>query len=209
MYIIDKNKDYYDYLSHIYGIDKQIVFDRRGSTVATDEKIVYLLENYKYRKSESFVLLEVGNTQYVFKIYDIQFEKSDIYYEQFKSCKIEYFHIYRNNKHYYNSIMSLREIVFKYNWLSNGWRRVSKNFGYNITNNFKNDIARENDKVIDLPILANTSITSLIKPEEIWIELQTYISSLKNDKNIDIKLSDVDKAVNHGFDKYSFRHPIK
>jgi len=31
MKIIDNKKDYYDYLSGIYGIDNLIVYDRRGS----------------------------------------------------------------------------------------------------------------------------------------------------------------------------------
>ena len=31
MKIIDNKKDYYDYLSGVYGIDELIVFDRRGS----------------------------------------------------------------------------------------------------------------------------------------------------------------------------------
>ena len=31
MYIVDKHKDYYDYISHIYGVDKDTAFDRRGS----------------------------------------------------------------------------------------------------------------------------------------------------------------------------------
>ena len=31
MIIIDNKKDYYDYLSGVYGIDNLIVYDRRGS----------------------------------------------------------------------------------------------------------------------------------------------------------------------------------
>ena len=31
MKIIDNKKDYYDYLSGVYGIDNLIVYDRRGS----------------------------------------------------------------------------------------------------------------------------------------------------------------------------------
>ena len=33
MKIIDSKKDYYDYVSGIYGIDDKIIFDRRGSKV--------------------------------------------------------------------------------------------------------------------------------------------------------------------------------
>jgi hypothetical protein len=39
MKIIDRNKDYYDYLSHVYGVDGNIAFDRRGSVLLTDRYI--------------------------------------------------------------------------------------------------------------------------------------------------------------------------
>ena len=38
MKIIDKKKDYYDYLSGIYGIDDKVVYDRRGAVVLNSEK---------------------------------------------------------------------------------------------------------------------------------------------------------------------------
>ena len=44
MYILDKNTDYYDYFSHIYGEDKSITFDRRGSAIIKDEMLVDLLD---------------------------------------------------------------------------------------------------------------------------------------------------------------------
>ena len=62
---------------------------------------------------------------------------------------------------------------------------------------------------IELPILANTSLTKLLDPDTIWKELSNYISSLKNDKNVDSGITDVEKVVNHGFDKKeSFRGVI-
>jgi hypothetical protein len=58
--------------------------------------------------------------------------------------------------------------------------------------------------------LKNTIITRIIDPFVIWKELSNYISSKNNDKDIDIKMTDEERAINHGFDKkYSFRHPIK
>jgi hypothetical protein len=66
------------------------------------------------------------------------------------------------------------------------------------------------DKSIEDPILADTSLTSILDGEAIWKEIQNYISSLNNEVDVETDISDVDKAVNHGFDKKtSFRHPIK
>ena len=38
MKIIDNKKDYYDYLSEMYGTDDLIVFDRRNSKMLNSEK---------------------------------------------------------------------------------------------------------------------------------------------------------------------------
>lgn len=50
MLIIDKNNDFYDHISYIYGVDKKVVFDRRGSSLITDEDITKLgyWENYDH-----------------------------------------------------------------------------------------------------------------------------------------------------------------
>ena len=40
MLIIDRNKDFYDHFSHIYGVDNKVVFDRRGSTRINDERLL-------------------------------------------------------------------------------------------------------------------------------------------------------------------------
>ena len=41
MKIIDNKKDYYDYLSGIYGIDELIVFDRRGSVPLKEDMLIH------------------------------------------------------------------------------------------------------------------------------------------------------------------------
>ena len=83
---------------------------------------------------------------------------------------------------------------------------------------FKNNIDFLNKKYIEInenriivnPILDATHIPSFIPAMDIWVELNNYISSKYNDKTIEIKNSDTDKLINHGFDKVSsFRNPIK
>jgi hypothetical protein len=43
MRILDKHKDYYDYLAGIYGIDNTVFFDRRGSIPLTNDIIIRIL----------------------------------------------------------------------------------------------------------------------------------------------------------------------
>lgn len=41
MKIIDNKKDYYDYLSGIYGVDDLVVYDRRGSVHLNSNSILW------------------------------------------------------------------------------------------------------------------------------------------------------------------------
>lgn len=60
MKIIDNKKDYYDYLSGIYGIDEIVVFDRRGSQVLSDEVLLQsgMAECFYQKRLESDKPLE-------------------------------------------------------------------------------------------------------------------------------------------------------
>ena len=201
MYIIDRNKDYYDYLSHIYGLDKSIVFDRRGSHIIDDGTLYGIVRGY-----QNVLLLEIGYVQYLLHLEDIIIEKS-IFGDEFKSCTIKVLHTYIDNNHYFDEPISIRNACVDWRW-----NFYKKGFPSNliIANNFKNTVKRIDDNIIGIPILKNTQITSLISPEDVWKELNTYISSLHNDKDIKSDLTDVEKAINHGFDKKtSFRNPIK
>jgi len=209
MYIIDKNKDFYDYFSHIYGEDKRITFDRRGSIVITDEMIATASNEYSnvfYPKDKNFVLLEVGNVQYLIKCFNLIFKDypKSLIYNKYISSSMEIVRIFKDNKHYYNSPISIRGVNIHKIW---SWK---KGYTPNFEGSYKEVVEKTYKKSIDLPILSKTQLTSILDGKEIWIELQTYFSSLGNDKDVDIKMTDVDKAVNHGFDKKtSFRHPIK
>lgn len=209
MYIIDKNKDYYDYLSHVYGVDTQITFDRRGSIVISDEDIYNLLdEDIKhgfYKEYRNCIVLEIGNVQYLILVYNFKF-KRDINYP-FKSLDLKRVYTFRNNTHYFDSYISIKKVNLHYYWRLRNTTSIKK---YAINDNFNDTISSINERGIDLPILASTKITSIISADEIWKEMQNYISSLNNDKDVGLPMTDVEKAEIHGFDKkISFRHPIK
>lgn len=204
MYIIDKNKDFYDYLSHIYGVDKSITFDRRGSVNVDDLMIADKSMNYPNIQSNSktFVLLEVGYVQHLIKLFDFVIDEG--MYERVISCSMELVRTFKDFKHYYDSPISIRGVDVAYNWT------YFKPRSYRFDRPFNEVVRRVYDKSIDLPILKGTQVTSMLDAKEVWIELQTYLSSLGNDKDVDLHMTDVEKAVNHGFDKKtSFRNPIR
>ena len=209
MYIVDRNTDFYDYLSKIYGIDKGIIFDRRGSERIDDEflssgidsvnSVNYHYSSWRSTSKEGWFVLEIGTIQYLIKIFDVENKKD----ESFKSCKMKVLRVFKDNINRYGFSISI--IRIKIPWI---WGRDKEEF---IKNGKFEELAKPDSfYTIKNPILAGTQLTSLINPEEIWKELANYISSLNNDKDISIPMTDVEKAINHGFDKRtSFRHPVK
>jgi hypothetical protein len=87
----------------------------------------------------------------------------------------------------------------------------NKKFGYaDIRSIWDIEIEAEYNFGLENPILKNTPIPSLIPAREIYNNLDNYFRSMRNDKTVELVNSDIDKAINHGFDKKtSFRHPIK
>lgn len=204
MFIIDKNKDFYDHYSHIYGVDKNITFDRRGSIILTNE---FILPSIYSGVEEQFYILEIGYTQYLFKTHNFTIIKT---YDGVRDYRITDFSItllkeFRQNKSLFNKELSLAPAripyMFKDDFL--GKKRSFDAIALDEINYY-------DDKVQHNFIMANTKLTSILNPEIVWKDINVFISSKKNDKNIDIQNSDIDKIINHGFDKKtSFRNPIK
>lgn len=68
---------------------------------------------------------------------------------------------------------------------------------FNTNSNIKNS---------DIYILRESGIPSIISAEDIYNAFDEYLSSLKNDRNVEINLTDEQRIENHGFDKRtSFR----
>ena len=215
MYIIDKNKDYYDYLGKTYGVDKTIVYDRRGSIPLTAGSFLKTMApaainigRHYYSGHEGVLfVLEVGTTQYLFGMHEIRYKSltplTSVYPDPY-DCKYELVSIFKDNKHYYDKEISIVPVE-KNMFYGSNWRAWNKKE----INSFA-ELREVENRRISNPILKDLFIPSLVKAEDIWKDLSNYISSKYNDKTITIVNSDVDKAVNHGFDKKtSFRNPIK
>lgn len=214
MYIIDKNKDYYDFHSHIYGVDKTVTFDRRGSIIITNDNLIRLSCRYGWqydrlhKDDKNFIILEVGNVQYLIILFDFIVKDNPDHYTKLVFCSMQIIKIFRHNRHFFDKPISIKGVNFDWRWSYKKGNLFNKK--YKIENSIEEVIKRVFESEIELPILAKTDITSLIDGKEIWIELQSYIASLNNDKDISIPMTDVEKAEIHGFDKKtSFRNPIK
>jgi hypothetical protein len=214
MRILDKHRDFYDYLAGIYGIDNTVFFDRRGSKKLTQDDLIrefydggdfYDWDNNasssQVYKKDLYAIIEAGYHQYLLRAYNITRRKFGTEY----SCMIIYngdielVHTFSDHKHYMESPISMYPvIVYDYRLEKN--KAVSKNL------NYSNDIRSYHDKwIIENPIFIDTKIPSILDAHTIYVNIFDYISS-KADFNIVDTRSDVAKAVDHGFDKKtSFR----
>ena len=207
MYIIDRNKDFYDFYSQVYGEDRKVVFDRRGSKRINDEDLAILsYDGCRFsRRDWGFFLLEVGNTQYLFKVFDVKTKNSNGF-EYFVSCSFELAKTFKENKHLFESPISISRVNIHGRYKKNGFKKFVLTPVIQPLDEIKRNTFNEN--TISLPILSGTSLTKLLDPFEIWKELSTYVSSLDNDKDISTDMTDVDRAGTHEIGRASCRERV-
>lgn len=204
------NKDYYDYLTGIYGIDDKIVYDRRQFTILarldspffnfsqmdkdSPKKETRSWEYFgrrgkwvtKFVGNEMHCMLEAGLKWYFFKV--------ERYLEDSSGVHIDW------------EIVKTKEIAKSQRLGETPITFFSAYYCYTFVRIEDWDISIEKNDAIPNPILAGTPITSLIPPQKLYQELSNYISSL-NDKEIIDTRNDVQKAESAGFDrKTSFRN---
>ena len=215
MKILDRNKDYYDYLQGVYGIDNQIIFDRQNSILLDIDCWNKLFFDRKYEQPYKFrgwiqndnhelVILECGFVQYLILL-EIN-EKN-----QWSSSIVR---VFQDNMHYKTQAMTI------YSATTQPYYRFENIDKIHFDKlNYANDIhercgyiKREYRKLyadIELPILQKTEIPSLIPAEEIWNNLYNYLLHQKDPQIIDNR-TNKQKLESRGFDNVtSFRHPIK
>jgi len=213
MQIIDKNKDYYDYCQFEFGpVDKTATYDRRGSVIISEDDFFRYCasspagKNYWYQRRISYyVLLEVGFFQYVLEFYNVDSKLTNKETgEHTVRGELAVLHKFDVGAHLCQKPVTLIHFENKnrYNWKS-GSTEV-KSIG---------DIELKPchfESAYGNPIVKNTPIPAIIAAREFYSALDNYFRSMHNDKAVEIVNSDIDKAINHGFDKKtSFRHPVK
>lgn len=222
MTIIDKNKDYYDYLQGVYGKDPKAVYLRQGSFVFdAGSRPAFLCKElpedvYAWQGK---ILLTCGEIEQ-----HIYFENTgNILFEEYHTMRVERpegaaplriawgFNTYVRNAHksafaYWKNMPSKEEVVRdslecltgvktleRPNWLRNSGERDIWDFRI-----------RRYGKAIDNPILATFPIT-IVPAEKVFIEIQDFILS-RFDKDRDDNRTDDEKLEAAGFDKKtSFR----
>lgn len=217
-------KDYYDYLAGVYGIDQDIVFDRREFTVLShlnystpwdlrfffDSEIMSIFtSSYNdcprqphgwtkevYGRKHSFVL-EVGFYQYLFEV--------DRYIDEEGKLHIDPVLIEKFDKGVHIGEKPIALFLYKEEpirtsgyYTTNGWDSVKTDMKYKLSKNHQ----------VDNPIVSGTWITGFISAEEMYNNIYNYLIACR-EPVIEDKRTDIQKLESKGFDKKtSFRNPI-
>lgn len=202
MRIIDKNKDYYDYLQCY---DDDVVFDRRGSYVLTDKEFMdYVWLCYNDNKlSNKYILLSVGYSYWLFNMvctdralineyirpinYSLELLEHWKDYEHFTKL-----HFGQVEKNYSTEYLFSK----KWDWKSNLIDEIKRgNYKY------KCDFTERHPNLI----FRNIKIPSVVMADDLYNAFDEYFSHLKDDVKVD-NMTDIEKVESHGFDKKtSFR----
>jgi hypothetical protein len=236
MKISSKVKDYYDFISHVNGIEEQIVYSRKPTRKKpltqqdlTEWAYMYDMPRWwrdpkapvsrwhRWRdppKYDHYIMLEVGFVQYVFgfknvvKITDVETDVSVIeHYE----AEMELAYTFNQSKHIYKMYpMSLSYFEIDRHYLAMR-RREDISFENISVDHILKVSNLESGHFHGDPILKETKVPKFVKPEEIWQNLRAYLGRLVDDsQGQSTPQTDKEKTINHGFDlKTSFRHPVK
>jgi len=195
MKIICKHKDWYDYFGHVINPENSrddVVYDRRDCRKLSNSDLVEYLEPRGYRgiglglrEGRSFAL-EIGYTQYFISLSDVDMVSM--------TGKFSLDKVLKSRSHVFKEPMSICEYRINWNPLSKeGVKKIIDDFSLG-------DCVFDHERRMPNPILAGTDLVSLIDPQEVWIALDQYLSSLKNDASWESAgLTDRDKVLNHGF----------
>ena len=197
MKIIDNKKDYYDYLSGIWGIDEKVVFDRRGSKMVEDD-----VKDIKKSPEEwgwffvGEVYVKIGDWVYGFArdSESGEMKKMDKIISGWWTNRVEMDNPVESEKLHFKKDMPDSVVGVYYRIYRGDGKSARYGTGYHRGVKISNPILGQFD-----------FIKKYIPAEEVWQKLYDYISK-RNEKEIVDHRNDVEKLESAGFDKKtSFR----
>ena len=195
MKIISKIKDYYDYLSGVWGVDEKIILDRRGEFVPSTPRDLSVLT---FIIGGNLIQIYFDGVSYYFGEELKQFDQSTKYRRKsgYFAVPIGYINGRQNNVYISDDIKS-------------GFDYLNEKYESPIL--YRSDSWHYNDVLekdfTTFPILSATPITKFVDAVDIYRMISEYLSR-QLDKKLEItpNLTDVQKLENKGFDKLnSFR----
>jgi hypothetical protein len=230
MKIIDNKKDYYDYLSGIYGIDELIVFDRRDSKMLKAEGVLQpgleecfittkLPDDKPLEAKHRWELKSVHNRKDMAKEKKFGRSKSLLEGRVFHYVLEVGWNWYCFEVERWLDPKNNNDLCLEYRLINSEHDAKSRlsdspisiapcQLQFDFWTGEVNMSKRKVDlsKQIVNPILSETYIPKVIPPEEVWKAIYEFLSSQKEKPIIDTR-SDIQKLESAGFDKQtSFRN---
>lgn len=200
MRIIDKNRDFYDYFQDY---DSDVVFDRRGSHILTNEELNVWILWSRHKADDKYFLLQIGYTNWL-----ILAKATKVNQDGCGSYTVEDFslELIETWKDYNKSVdFKFGEIKTHYNieYLT------SKKFNHKtaLINDIKlGNFEYKNNFTENSPIVLNkTKLPSILNAQNVYLAIEEWLSHKKDDIAYD-SMTDKEKIISHGFDvKSSFR----
>lgn len=198
MRIIDKNKDYYDYLQ-CYTDD--IVYDRRNSHFITLDDLEKI---WMFDIDERFLLLQVGYSNWLIKIIPTKYEEKNgwTYIQDYSVELLEYWKDYNHcNKLTFGVINKRCSFEYLFSKKFQRYEKLSDDVKHG-NYEFKILYTEKHENIL----FSKSKIPSIVKPFDLYNAFDEYFSHLKDDVNYD-NMTDKEKIESHGFDKKtSFRN---
>lgn len=201
MRIIDKNKDFYDYFQDY---DSDIVFDRRGSHILTNEELNFWQPYNRYNNFENkYLLLQIGYTNWLILAKPTNIDKDTYGYFIVNDFSLELLDMWKD----YN-----KSVDFKFGEIKTYYTMeyiTSKKFNHKtaLIDDIKlGNFEYKNNFTEKSPIVLNkTKLPSILNAQEVYLAIEEWLSHKKDDVVHD-SMTDKEKIVSHGFDtKVSFR----
>jgi len=227
MYIISKNKDYYDGVAGSMGIDKTIIYERHPIETNKQNEMpkifkqsnfwqhrynnpfinigysdIDLKKSKKYKKAHSFIIGFCGKLYIGWKFHYTVKRQGFALDEE----KTDIIHGYENAKKY------LREKYWRYN-LDDDVKYVETYDPINIFREIKapvfvydTDTNDKHNNFIINPLLKDYEFYRVIDSFQAFQEIQMFMGGVLGSGEKDIvEVEDKYKITQHGFDKWSFR----
>ena len=189
MILLRKRNDYYDYLIGIYGRDEKKVYDRKLD-ITSDE--IYFENINRWRNTNIFDLYVCN------RIYRVEQVKKGVWeLHKFHKNNTDYL---GRRRHYLESQVSGLE-GFEY------FIPKPPNMDVDSPIAIRGTYHKEHRLDGLTPILSTFGIPSVLGAEELYSEIDMYISNLMSQEEDKGEQSDKNKLLSKGFDdKISFRH---
>lgn len=187
MKIISKWKDYYDYLSGIYGIDNLIVYDRRENII-----------KHEY-DSTSASKIEFHICNRVYTVYEYKGKFYHLYEDILKLDKV----LKKEGS---------RTILGYWRGKPDSWSKKENwserhNGETNLNKKERQPVLLKNFYGVYVPFLSSYNFHKVLPADEIYQEICAFMGWLKDNPEIPNKQTNLEKLDSHGFDrKKSFRH---